>query len=347
MTRESPDAPSLLLEPARPIELYELVGRGRVHVLSASYSQLPQAVDAFRAAIALDSTYAPAHAGLARVRCAQAVLRAVPHRDAFAEAKASALRALSLDSGSADAQVALGTVQFLVDWDWSAAERSLRRALRISPDHTEALVQYGSLLEALGQLDEGLRLKQRALARDPRSPLVLVHIALSHSFQRRYDEALLWAHRALEIDPTHLLGTFRRVRLLAVGGHRTLHRPEHPYRNGARRRECADGGPDAVRGPVSAGVRREGTRRAEPVHRQSDASSRCRRRIGDGSAAGRLVPGRRVSWTMRSCAWRYEAIAVRDPGMVYLAVNPMWDPLRCDPRFADRLRAVSLRGLDS
>jgi hypothetical protein len=58
------------------------------------------------------------------------------------------------------------------------AERSLRRALEINPDHTETLLQYGSLHEALGRLDEGLRFKQQALARDPRS-LVLVHIAIS------------------------------------------------------------------------------------------------------------------------------------------------------------------------
>jgi tetratricopeptide (TPR) repeat protein len=58
------------------------------------------------------------------------------------------------------------------------AERSLRRALEINPDHTETLLQYGSLHEALGRLEEGLRFKQEALARDPRS-LVLVHIATS------------------------------------------------------------------------------------------------------------------------------------------------------------------------
>ena len=52
-----------------------------------------------------------------------------------------------------------------------------------------------------------MRLKQQALARDPHSPLVLVHLALSCSHQRRYDEALAWANRALEVDPTHFLGS--------------------------------------------------------------------------------------------------------------------------------------------
>ena len=141
VTHEPPDRRPPLLEPPRPVELYDLVGRGRVHLLSGSHVELPRAVEAFRAAIALDPTYAPAHAGLARGRCAQAVLRAVPHQEAFAEAKASALRALAMDSSSADAQVALGTVHFLADWDWVRAERCLRRALEVNPDHTEALLQ--------------------------------------------------------------------------------------------------------------------------------------------------------------------------------------------------------------
>src|SRR4029450_10658708 len=63
----------------------------------------------------------------APARCLQAACRAVPHQEAFTEAKASALRALAMDSASADAQVALGTVLFLSEWDWGGAERGLRR----------------------------------------------------------------------------------------------------------------------------------------------------------------------------------------------------------------------------
>ena len=58
---------------------------------------------------------------------------------------------------------------------------------------------------ALGRLDEGLRLKEQALARDPRSALVLVQIAISCWHQRKYDDTLVWAQRALDVDPRHLL----------------------------------------------------------------------------------------------------------------------------------------------
>src|SRR5215831_19140694 len=60
---EKPSPPSAI---TRPVELYELVGRGRSHLLSGSFFELPAAIDAFHSAIEIDPTYAPAHAGLAR-----------------------------------------------------------------------------------------------------------------------------------------------------------------------------------------------------------------------------------------------------------------------------------------
>ena len=72
LAHEKPLTPSAI---TRPVELYELVGRGRSHLLSGSYFELPAAVDAFRSAIEIDPTYAPAHAGLARARCVQAAFR--------------------------------------------------------------------------------------------------------------------------------------------------------------------------------------------------------------------------------------------------------------------------------
>ncbi len=55
-------------------------------------------------------------------------------------------------------------------------------------------------MEALGRADEGMRFKQQALARNPESWLVYAEIANSCWNQRRYDEAMLWANRVLEID---------------------------------------------------------------------------------------------------------------------------------------------------
>src|SRR5262252_6233398 len=335
---EKPFAPSAV---ARPVELYELVGLGRSHLLSGSFFELPAAVDAFRAAIEIDPTYAPAHAGLARARCQQAAFRAVPYQEAFAEAKASALRALAMDSASADAQVALGTVLFLSEWDWAAAERSLQRALEINPDHTEALLQYGSLQEALGRLDEGLRCKQQALARDPRSPGVLVQIAISYWHQRKYDDTLVWAQRALDVDPKHVLaGQFINHVYLKIGD---INR----FAAWTVSEAIAWGFPEekvAVLKQVTADVQQvyataglSGVNRfwvdqiTNPQLNFDPLLKIASFRAVLYGAAGRLD---------EAFDFLDQAIADRDPALVHLAVAPDWDSLRDDPRFAQRLRSM-------
>jgi tetratricopeptide (TPR) repeat protein len=284
-------------------------------------------VDAFRAAIEIDATYAPAYAGLARARCAQGELRTVPHLEAFAEAKAVALRALAIDSACVDAHVALATVLFLHDWDWPAAERSLRRALALDPAHTEGLVQYGALMEALGRLDEGL----------------LVQIATSYWHQRKDDETLVWAQRALDLDQTHLLAVSLVMFLHAKRGELVSFLEERL--KGAPPPGVSDDAMTQMR-QIAAEMRsvqaREGIKGvarylADAVNDprlEFDALLKLasRRAILYGDA-GRLDE-----------AFDYldQAIAARDPALVYLSVAPQWDSLRSDSRFGQRLERLAL-----
>ena len=337
------DVDSAALSPViRPVELYESVGRGRSHLLSGSPVDLPRAVAAFQAAIEIDGTYAPPYAGLARARCAQGELHAVPHLEAFAEAKALALRALALDSACVDAHVALGTVLFLHNWDWPAAERSLRHALALDPDHTEGLVQYGALMEALGKLDEGLHFKQQALARNPRSPWLLVQIATSYFHQRKHDETLVWAQRALDLDPTHLLAAslvssvhWRRGELVSFLEENLKSAPPGvPDEALTNLRQIVV---EMRSVQASAGLSGLARYMAEAVHDprlEFDTMLKLasRRAILYGDA-GRLDDA-------FECL--DQAIASQDPALVYLSVAPHWDSLRGDPRFIPRLQRLGL-----
>ena len=327
-------------EAARPLEAYEFVGRGRSHLMAASMLELPQAESAFRSAIDRDPRYAAAHAGLALTRCAQARLRALPHQQAYADAKSAALRALALDSSSADAQVALGAVLFLSEWDWTGAEHSLRRALEISPHHTEALLHFGSLMEALGQLDRALQFKQQALAAHPSSPLVLVQLATSFWHQRRYDDAIEWANRALAIDARHLVareflagaywmkGDFDRFLIENVRQAEAFGAAADVVDNvrsicEQMKAAYIDGGRAAVARAALAQM---------PVEPPGPAAIRAallHAETGDLDTAFRHLD---------------TAIAGRDPALVHLAVAPQWDGLRSDPRFQERLEGMGLRG---
>jgi serine/threonine protein kinase len=188
----------------RAPEALELVARGWAHLRSASFFEVSDAVSAFEAATVIDPTYAAAYAGLSVAKVAQAI----EHSglvEALGEAKAAALRAVALDDGSADAQVALGAVMFWAEWDWIAAERSFQRALAINPNHAEAYLYYGALTEALGDLERGLHLKLQGLERDSTSAMAHVLIAFSFWNQRRYDDVIVWVNKALDRDPRHLM----------------------------------------------------------------------------------------------------------------------------------------------
>jgi DNA-binding winged helix-turn-helix (wHTH) protein/Tfp pilus assembly protein PilF len=316
--------------PARRPEFYELVGRGRSHLLSASYWEAPKAVAAFREAIAMEPGYAAAHAGLALACCAQAEFRLIPHAEAYQEARTEALRALAMDDACAEAQVALSAVLFYSDWNWTGAERSVRRALEMSPGHTEALLLYGRLLEALGALERGLETKQKALERDP-SPRVHLEIALASWNQRRYGDSMVWAHKALEIDPRHLLAREFMAGAYWKQGDFDRHMAEN-----IKHAECF-GVPAEAMEPVKRAYAAGGRAAVvkftlERLRRQPGAND-CQLALFYGEA-GRL-----------DAAFEHleKALDSRDPAMVHLAVAPQWDTLRGDARFQACLQRMGLR----
>lgn len=323
--------------------VYEQVGLGRAHLSTASLLDLSESVAAFQAAVAVDPTYAPAHAGLALAYCAQAERRTVPYATAYAEAKAAALRALAMDSNSADAQAALGAVLFFSEWHWKGAERSLVRALELSPQHTEAMLIYARLLEAMGHLEQGLEMNLRALERDPRSALVHVQVAQSYWHQRNFDESIAWAHKALAIERGHLLasehltgGYWRKGDFDRMFAESLKHAEAYGAQSGAVeevRRICAE----FTTAYTTGGRRAVVALMLKQASRQPNGGSPIQLAVLYGEA-GEL-----------DAAFHHlgRAIDSRDPCLVHLAVAPQWDALRGDARFTESLARMGLEAPES
>ena len=302
-----PDDASLI-DAARLSEASELVARGWAHLRSASFFEISDAVSAFQAATVLDPTFAAAYAGLAHAKVDQATNRHVLVQ-AFGEAKAAALRAVALDPESAAAQAALGLVMFVAEWDWIAAERSFQRALAINPNHAEAYLHYGSLMEALGDLERGFQLKLQGLECEPRSTLAHVQIAASFWNQRRYDDVIVWANKTLDRDPQHPF-----ARELLGGAY---------WKLGDRERAGELLRVDANLSPV----RSDGATQPEIGNEELWL-------VMHYVAAGNL-----------DAAFEHlpRLIDARDPAVIHLAVAPQWDSLRADPRLNDCLARMKLR----
>jgi tetratricopeptide (TPR) repeat protein len=307
----------------------ECVERGRRLLFDGSHPALEAAVQAFRDAIASDKRWAAGYAGLAVTRCAQARVQGICAKDAYDEAKAAALRALALDEACGEARVALGTVLLLSEWDWAGAERSLKRALDVLPDFAEAHLWYGALLEATGRADEGLESKRRALDCVPDSPAVLTEISISYFHQRRYDDALAWARRALQHNPVQPLAyNYEALSLLRKGDR-------------AGFSDAAVDRASRLGRPITWGQPGKPANRRDAILNYLADTTRSRR--SDGATAGRLAL---VSGFLGDLTLAFQqldaAMAEREAVIIYLAVSPLWDDLRTDPRFDERVRALGL-----
>jgi DNA-binding winged helix-turn-helix (wHTH) protein len=314
--------------PYRP-DVYELFGRGRSHLLGASMFTVPQAIECFRAAIAMEPTYAAAHAGLALACCAQAEFRLAAPAAAYQEAKTASLAALALDSSSADAQVALGTVLFLSEWNWTGAERALSRALELNPNHTEGYLIYGRLLEALGELDRGLEMKQKALERDPMSPMVHLQVSLSYWNQHRFDDAIEWAGKALALDPRNLL-----AREHLAGAY---------WKKGDFEKHMAV----ALEHAETAGVSEELIARIRAIYNKEGRPGIVRFSLSQippqaPAHLQRVILNAELGQLDEAFESLGHAIESRDPCLVHLAVAPQWDALRGDSRFVSCLARMGL-----
>ena len=334
---------------SRASEASELIARGWAHLRSGSFFEVSHAVSAFSAATVVDPSDAAAHAGLALAKVAQATLRAVPLAEGFDDARAAALRALALDDRCADAQVALGQIMLHREWDWLAAERCFQRALALNPNHPEAYLHYGNLMEALGELDRGLQLKLRGLECDQTSALAHVMIALSFFEQRRYDDVIVWTNKTLDRDPEHLF-----ARELLAGAYWKKGDWERLLTEDLRRAEA--------RAPSEEArvALREMCSEILDVYRRSGYAEAQRCILKHRQRAGELLSGGEAPKLVDSDlglvlhhaetgdldhAFEHleRSLDARDPALIHLAVSPMWDSLRGDPRFDQCLARMKLR----
>ncbi len=199
-----------LVTPTEDLEAYDLYLAGRARMRERGES-LAEAVRLFEAAIARDSSWAPAWAGLAESLELigwypdaweeqpddQEAARAIA--DAFrARSERAARRALALDSDNATAHVALGSV-LRNRKEWKPSEAAYLQALASDPDNAEAHQQHSQLLDYLGRHSESVIAARRAVALD-RAPVRLLQLSAALHYSGQDDEALSVVEQALRLD---------------------------------------------------------------------------------------------------------------------------------------------------
>ncbi len=323
-------------EAHRPtLEALHLYLKGMKAWYQRTPQSLTQAVLAFEQAMARDSDYARAYAGLAQ---ALVVLGSYDYGglapdSAYPRARAAALRALALDSTLPDARTALGAVYTNYVWDFARAEAEFRHAIELAPGYSPARQWLGLLLVAQGRNDEALRQLQQAGEVDPLSPAMSVQLAHYFYYAREFDRSAEELERALAQD-----SAFPRAHLLYVLVDAQRNRSAQAIaRAEALRARTSEPAVLAVLGYAYA---RAG-RRADALAVRDALVATGRTRYVPGEFLVLVDVG--LGENDRALQELEQVRLRRSDGMVYVAAEPAMAPLASDPRFQALVRAVGVR----
>jgi len=308
---------------------------GRFYWSKRTIEDFYKSIEYYEQAIAQDSNYAPAYAGLAD---AYALLGsspndALPPNEAMPKAKAAAQKALQLDDGLAEAHASLAYVSMVYDWDWSTAEKEFHRAIDLNPNYATAHEWYAELLAARGRESEALEEMKRARDTDPL--LVLMHTAVAETlyYSRHYDEVIAQCRQTLELDPNYALAHFHLGRAYLAKG-------MHPEAIAEYRKA------EASLGETPAMVMAIGY--AEAKAGNAASARKALDRLKDQSRS-RYVPALYSAALYTSLGDSKDGIALLEKAysehsdyLIFLNVDPMADSLRAIPSFQALVRQIGL-----
>jgi serine/threonine-protein kinase len=305
-------------------EAHDLYLQGRYFFAKRDSTSVRKAREYFEQAIGKDPSYALAYAGLSDTYSHASVFGyAAPH-DNFPKAKAAALRALALDSTAAEVHASLGFIALFYEWDWPAAERELERALSLNPNHSEAHLFHGWYYLATGRVNEAVDEVREAVRLDPFWPVANVRLVDMLYFARRYEEALAQTHRLLELAPTFFQARAELGRInLQLG------RCDAALAALDQAEEQTPAQLRGTRGWASAKCNRHSQARAELRHFRTEASEG--QYVSHYSLA-MILAG--LNDSEGALAELDSAYAERTWAMFILKLEPAFDSLRRDPRFA-------------
>lgn len=317
-TTSSPEAFSLYLEGRQLLDARK----------TAKASQL------FHQAVEKDPAYALAWAALSQTYIIPAAKkRGEAAQQLYAKAQTAAERALQLDPELVEVQTSLADLKYTYQWNWSEADALFRKAIASDPDYATAHHWYALFLAYTGRGSEAIAPILRAHELEPDSLIITINVARVHYFARRYQDAISYAKRALEMNPDH-----SGPRLILSLAYEQLsdfsswarEREEHSLANGngdfaeAIRTGFAAGGfPEANRRYLAALERR----RAEGERIDPNDFFETHVRLGNYDEAIKYAE---------------EMYAQRNQAAFRLSGHPVADPIRHDPRFARLLSAMKL-----
>ena len=315
------------------IEAYNRYLKGRHFLNQRTRAAILHSIECFEEAACEDCDYALPYAGLAEayILLGAGVYGEADPVAALGKAREAALKAIEGDESSAEAHLALALVYYRADWDWENADREFKRAIEINDGYATGHHQYAMFLAALKRLDEALAEIRKAQELDPLSLIINTAVARILHFSRRFDEAIEQSRRTLELNPQFALGYFD----IGVA-----------YAQTERFEEAAAafGKASELSGDDVSRVNTEATTAAMMGDREK--ATELFEKLKELSKTQYVSPIVLAILPMllgdldEAFGPLEKALADKANALVYLNVEPFFDPLRADPRFAELIKKM-------
>ena len=305
-------------------DAYEAYLRGRFYWNQREVQGFERAVEYFQEAIDIDPGFAPPYAGLADSYTLLASFDVLSTQEAQLQSRAMIERALEIDPNLPEAYASLGVLRHAYDWDWEGASDAYLRAIELNPSYATAYHWYALHLAGLGRSDEALDQMRRARALDPLSLIINAELGRVLYTARRYDEAARQLRETLDLDPD-----FVPAQLWLSLVHLQRGMFDEAIEAARLVSGINDGGATALAvlgaGYAAAGRATEALEVLQALGRLSDE-----RHVAPASFA--LVYAH-LNDPDEAFAWLEKAFEERAAYLRLLKVDPVFDPLRSDPRF--------------
>ena len=314
-------------------EAHESYLRGRFFFQRRDSVSLRKAREYFELAIAKDPKYALAYAGLSDTYSHSSVFGYATPRRNMPTARNYSARALALDSTLVEAHSSRAFIATFYEWDWSIADRSFRKAVELDPLYPSAHLWRAWYFMATDSIDAGIREARLALALEPFVPLTNTRLISFLYYSRKYEHALQQAQKTIELDSTFFQVNIERARVLA------------------ELRRCDEAVAALARAPHQTAAILQGLR--------GYTYARCGQRVEAQAELNRLLAQSRRGQYVSHYALAVihagrgdkeaafaeldSAYTERAWAMFLLKLEPAFDILRSDPRFARLVKKVGLR----
>jgi TolB-like protein/DNA-binding winged helix-turn-helix (wHTH) protein/Tfp pilus assembly protein PilF len=323
-------AEQMLTKIRRPINLaaYEAYWKGDYFLDRLTPESVLKAVDYFQEAIAKDPDHIAAYNQLAASYQILGNLGVLPKNESQSKAHLAIEQALARDPLSGAAHAHKGWAALLSDLDFATAGAEFKQAVELSPNGVEGHQGLGEYYAAIGDLDQAVVEAERARELDPLSLIVNLNVCKMLYFARRFDEALAHCKANLELDPEQR-SLWRIGAIYAARGEEA--EATSVFVRAFERSESSPAELAAVKkGAQEFGLRgmwKASLQFIEADHEREDAF---------GIALAYTYAGNKDR-ALTSLDRAYEE---RSFGIAWLAVDPAYDSLRSDPRFAALLRRM-------